>query len=83
MSPNPTLHIRQQPEKDGKHLIRLILRRSGQPDIEAEANIEFALSPQEQEDIRWYMEDYLQRARVAAPEHVTQIVGTYDDGPSG
>lgn len=70
-APRPiTLHIRQRPEKDGKHLIRLTLKRPGQPPLEAEADIEFALSPQEQEDIRWYMEDYLLRAHVAAPEHV-------------
>ena len=73
MPSNPTLHIRQQPEKDGQHLIRLSLKRPGQPEIEAEANIEFALSPQEQEEIRWYMEDYLLRAAAAAPEHVAQV----------
>jgi tetratricopeptide (TPR) repeat protein len=49
------------------------LTRHGQPSLEAEANIEFALSEQEQEDIRWYLEDYLQRADVAEAVTVEQV----------
>lgn len=68
-----TLHIRQDAPKDGRYPIRLTLKRHGQPDLEAEANIEFALTAQEQEDIRWYLEDYLQRADVAEAVTVEQI----------
>ncbi len=57
-----TLHIRQRPLHEGKYPITLTLKRSGQADLEAEAEIEFALTPQEQNDLRWYMEDYLTRA---------------------
>lgn len=39
-----TLHIRQEPAGEGKHHIRLTLRRPGQPDLEAEANIAFSLT---------------------------------------
>lgn len=68
-----TLHIRQDSPRDGRYPIRLTLNRPGQPPLEAEANIEFALAPQEQEDIRWYLEDYLQRADIVEAVTVEQI----------
>ncbi len=70
MPTQTTLHIRQAAAPKGKHLIRLTLRRAGQPDLEGEATIAFALTAQEQEDLRWYMEDYLQ---VAEPAHAVQV----------
>ena len=70
-----TLHIRQDPPKDGRYPLRLTLKRDGQPERAAEANIEFALNEQEQEDIRWYLEDYLQRADVAEAVTVVQVEG--------
>ncbi|HSN77834.1 MAG TPA: CHAT domain-containing protein [Anaerolineae bacterium] len=73
MSPQPTLHIRQSPVGKGKHAIRLTLRRPGQPDLEGEATIKFSLTEQEQEDLRWYMEDYLQRAEAVEPVTVEQV----------
>lgn len=69
----PTLHIRQDAPKDGHYPVRLTLKRHGQPDLEAEAIIEFALTEQEQEDIRWYLEDYLQHADVVEAVTVEQI----------
>ncbi|MEI7903001.1 MAG: hypothetical protein WCK89_22385, partial [bacterium] len=71
MTEQPILHIRQE-AADKKHKIRLVLKRPGQPDIEGEAKIAFALTPQEQKDLRWYMEDYLQTA-TAEEVHVRQI----------
>jgi tetratricopeptide (TPR) repeat protein len=68
-----SLHIRQAAPQDGQYPIRLTLKRAGQPDIEAEAKIQFALSEQEQEDLRWYLEDYLQHSHVAATVHVQQV----------
>jgi hypothetical protein len=68
-----TLHIRQDALQDCKYPIRLTLKRPGQPDHEASAKIEFALSPQEQEDLRWYLEDYLQRADVTEAVVVQQV----------
>ncbi len=73
MPPHPTLHIRQTPAGKGKHAIRLTLRRPGQPDLEAEATIKFSLTDQEQEDLRWYMEDYLQRSEAVEPVTVQQV----------
>ena len=62
-----TLHIRQDAPKDGHYPIRLTLERAKQPKMEAEANIQFALTEQEQEDLRWYLEDYLQHATWQKP----------------
>ena len=59
-----TLHIRQDSPRDGHYPIRLTLMIPGQANQEAEAAISFALTEQEQEDIRWYLEDYLQHADV-------------------
>jgi hypothetical protein len=68
-----TLHIRQDAPREGRYPIRLTLQRPGQPDQEAEANVEFALSGQEQEDLRWYLEDYLQHAEAVEPVAVQQV----------
>lgn len=56
------LHIRQNDPVEGSYPVRLTLRRDNQPDLEAEAKIEFALTEQEQNDLRWYLEDYLQQS---------------------
>jgi len=73
MSDGPTLVIRQDPLRDEKYPIRLTLKRPGQADLEAEASIEFALTPQEQEDLRWCLEDYLQNADVVEKVQIEQI----------
>ncbi|MFZ4704352.1 MAG: CHAT domain-containing protein, partial [Candidatus Methylumidiphilus sp.] len=73
MSPAATLSIRQHPPVNGQYPIRLTLKRPDQPDIEAEANIAFALTAQSQEDLRWYMEDYLQNPESSEDVQVDQI----------
>ncbi|MBC8877095.1 MAG: hypothetical protein H8E44_47305 [Planctomycetes bacterium] len=65
MPERTTLHIRQEAAGEGEHHIRLTLKRPRQPDLEGEATIEFALTAEEQADLRWYMEDYLQHAELA------------------
>jgi tetratricopeptide (TPR) repeat protein len=73
LMPQPVLHIRQTPAGEGRHSVRLTLRRPGQPNLEGEATIAFSLSDQEQGDLRWYMEDYLQRADQVAAVAVEQV----------
>lgn len=70
-----TLHIEQERRTGATHAIKLTLERPGQPSLVGKADIEFALTPQEQEELRWYMEDYLQRAESAAPVQIEQIEG--------
>lgn len=67
------LHIRQDAPRGGSYPIRLTLTRTDQADREAEALIQFALTEQEQEDLRWYLEDYLQRADVVEAVTVQQV----------
>lgn len=73
MPERPTLHIRQDTPVEGKYPIRLTLRRPGKPDLNAEARIEFALTDQEQGDLRWYLEDYIQQAESVEKILVEQI----------
>ncbi len=73
MPSDSVLHIRQTANGNGTHAIRLTLRRPGQPDLEGNATIEFSLTAQEQLDLRWYMEDYLQRADTVEAVTVAQI----------
>ena len=54
-----TLSIRQHDPVNGLYRITLRLKQPDQPDQEAKANIAFALTDQEQEDLRWYLEDYM------------------------
>lgn len=73
MPKNATLHIRQTASGDDKHAILLTLKRPGKADLDAEVSIEFALTPPEQKDLRWYLEDYLQYAESVEEVHVEQI----------
>ncbi len=68
-----TLHIEQEGRTDAKHAIKLTLERPGQPPLTAKAEIEFTLTPQEHEELRWYMEDYLQRADSVEEVQVEQV----------
>ena len=68
-----TLHIRQDALQDGRYAIRLTLKRRDQPDQDAMANIELAVTPEEQEELRWYMEDYLMRAESVEEVQVEQV----------
>ena len=68
-----TLHIEQEARDNNKYGIKLILERANQAKLTAQAEIEFALTPQEQEELRWYLEDYLQRAESVEKVQVEQI----------
>lgn len=68
-----TLHIEQDSLQNGKYAITLRLSRPPQADIKAKASIEFALTEQEQEDLRWYLEDYLQVAGSVEAVTVAQV----------
>ena len=73
MPPTATLSIRQHDPVNGLYRITLRLKQPDQPDIEAEANIAFALTGQEQEDLRWYLEDYLIYPESSEAVQVAQI----------
>ena len=73
MSPSYTLCIRQHDPVNGLYRITLRLKQPDQPEMEAEANIAFALTDQEQEDLRWYLEDYLIYPESSEDVQVAQI----------
>lgn len=73
MSLQSSLHIEQEALNNGKHSIRLTLERPNQPKLTAKAEITFTLTPQEQEELRWYMEDYLLRAESVEEVRIEQI----------
>lgn len=68
-----TLRIRQEPLRDGQYPIRLTLTPPNQPDIEDNATIGFALTQQEQNELRWYLEDYLTQGSSTPQVMVDQI----------
>jgi tetratricopeptide (TPR) repeat protein len=70
-----TLRIRQTAAVDGKHDISLTLKRDGRADFEAQAQVEFTVSPQEEEELRWYMEDFFQRTESVAEARAQRIEG--------
>lgn len=67
------LHIRQDNPVDGLYPIRLSLTRNNQLEREAEARIQFALTENERNDLRWYLEDYLHNAGDAETSIAAQV----------
>jgi tetratricopeptide (TPR) repeat protein len=68
-----TLRIEQRTQDSAHHSISLELERPGESRLKASAEIEFALTPQEHAELKWYLEDYLHRAESVTEEHVQQI----------
>lgn len=72
-----TLGIRQEGIGSNRFKVRLRLERPDTAPIEGEAEFDFTLSEQEREDLRWYLEDYLQKAGVVesiVPEQVETMM---------
>jgi len=71
--PHSTLRIAQTAHGDAGHHVQVALEQSGQPTQRAQATFVFALTPQDQEDLRWYLEDYLQHPFDPAPTIASRI----------
>jgi hypothetical protein len=70
----PTLRINQQPGSGpGKHQIAVNAELPGLQPLSFSREIEFALSPQERERIRGYLEDYLQFDEDPAPKIAARV----------
>jgi hypothetical protein len=52
------LRIKQYPLVEGRHRVDLFLTGDGAP-REATSEFAFSLSPQDEEGMRWYLEDFL------------------------
>ncbi len=56
-----------------EHVVRLVLE--GPPRRTAEARFNFGLTAQDREDLRWYLEDYLQYPVEPAPQIAGRVEG--------
>ena len=68
------LRIKQQALAEGRHQVDLDLTGDGAPRA-ATSTFAFALSPQDEEDLRWYLEDFLQYPQEPAPTIAKRIEG--------
>jgi hypothetical protein len=68
------LRIRQQALAEDRHQIEIDLTGDGAPRA-ATSTLDFRLSPQDEEDLRWYLEDFLQYPQEPAPTIAIRVEG--------
>jgi tetratricopeptide (TPR) repeat protein len=68
------LRIRQQAVAENRHRVEIDLTGDGAPRA-AVSTFDFRLSPQDEEDLRWYLEDFLQYPQDPAPTIARRIEG--------
>jgi len=68
-----TLRLTQFTEAEDKYRVEVALEGDGQPRQTATSRFDFKLSPQDHEDLRWYLEDYLQYPLDPAPTIAARI----------
>ena len=68
------LRIQQRPEAEGRHRVDLDLTGDGSPRA-ATATFPFSLSSQDEEDLRWYLEEFLQYPQEPAPTVARRVEG--------
>jgi tetratricopeptide (TPR) repeat protein len=70
---NYTLRLTQFTEEKDKYRIEIALEGGGLPRQTATSHYNFKLTDQDQEDIRWYLEDFLQYPHDPAPKIAARI----------
>src|SRR3954464_3577437 len=68
------LRIRQHAVAEGRHRVEIDLVGDGAPRA-AVSTFDFRLSAQDEEDLRWYLEDFLQHPEEPAPAIARRIEG--------
>ncbi|MEA2601106.1 MAG: hypothetical protein QOF89_2098 [Acidobacteriota bacterium] len=68
------LRIRQHAVAEDRHRVEIDLTGDGAPRA-ASSTFDFRLSPQDEEDLRWYLEDFLQYPQEPAPAIAKRIEG--------
>jgi len=68
------LRIQQNPMGEGRHRVDLDLTGDGAPRA-ATATFPFSLSPQDEGDLRWYLEEFLQYPQEPAPTIARRVEG--------
>ncbi|MEP6672247.1 MAG: CHAT domain-containing protein [Chthoniobacter sp.] len=70
-----TLRLTQSDIGPGKYRVEISLERDGYPRQIATADFSYSLTAQDREDLRWYLEDYLQHTADPAPQIAARIEG--------
>ncbi len=70
-----TLRLTQTTEGQDRYRVEVALEGGGLPRQTATTSVEFALTAQEQENLRWYLEDFLQHPHDPAPKVAARIEG--------
>src|SRR5262245_33274621 len=68
------LRIHQRPEAERRHRVDLDLTGDGAPRA-TRATFPFILSSQDEEDLRWYLEEFLQYPQEPAPTIAKRVEG--------
>src|SRR5260370_39014897 len=68
-----TLRLTQSAEGDNRHRVEIALEDDGGPRCSAVSGFTFAVNTQDQENLRWYLEDYLQYPLDPAPKVAARI----------
>ena len=66
-------------ERKGKYLITARSEREGVGAFSGSAHIEFVLGAEEREDLRWYLEDYLDQPFDPAPQIAARVEGRMEE----
>jgi hypothetical protein len=74
-----TLRLTQFTEAENKYRVEVALEGDGLLRQTATSRLEFKLSPQDHEDLRWYLEDYLQYPLDPAPTIAARIEQRMND----
>lgn len=69
------LRLTQHTAGEDSHRVEISLEEKGAARRTAESRFSFRLSPQDQEDLRWYLEDFLQYPQEPAPKIAHRIEG--------
>lgn len=74
-----TLRLTQFTEAEDKYRVEVALEGDGLPRQTATSRFDFKLTPQDHEDLRWYLEDYLQYPLDPAPTIAARIEQRMND----
>ena len=72
------LRIQQHALPEGRHRVEIALEGDGARRT-AESTFAFSLSPQDEEDLRWYLEDFLQYPQEPAPTIARRVEGRMEE----
>ncbi len=67
------LRLKQRTEGDDTYRVELTVEREREVRQTAEASFPFELTPQDEADLRWYLEDYLQWPQDPAPKIAARV----------